>query len=148
MKRVVVVKGFATIVFLLAFLIVLPAARADESNQATKVRFNQAVQIPGHVLPAGTYWFVLPEDITQHNQVRIFGSDRTTLYATIFTIGTDRREPTDNTAFTFAERGSAQPRALVTWFYPGEKTGHEFLYPKQFQTELAKDKQDTIVVGD
>ncbi|MGA7919406.1 MAG: hypothetical protein WCA38_07005 [Candidatus Acidiferrales bacterium] len=147
MKRVVVVKNLATIVFLLAFLIFLPVARADESNQATKVTFNQAVQIPGRVLPAGTYWFVLPADITQHNQVRIFGSDRTTLYATIFTIGTDRREPTDNTAFTFAARES-QPQALVAWFYPGEKTGHEFLYPKQLQTELARDKQDTIMAGD
>jgi hypothetical protein len=30
---------------LLAFLLVLPAARADEKNQATKVTFDQAVQL-------------------------------------------------------------------------------------------------------
>jgi hypothetical protein len=147
-NKVGVAKSFTTIALLLAFLIVLPAARADESDQATKVTFSQPIQIPGHVLPAGTYWFVLPEDITQHNQVRIFDSDRTMLYTTIFTIGKYRRQPTDSTAFTFAERGSAQPEALVTWFYPGETTGHEFLYTKQVEKELTKDKRDIIVAGD
>jgi hypothetical protein len=148
MNKVAIIKNFATLAFLLAFLIVLPAAHADKANQATKVTFNQPVQIPGRVLPAGTYWFVLPDAITQHNQVRIFSSDRTTLYATVFTIDAERKQPTDHTTFTFAVRGSARPQAIVTWFYPGDTTGHEFLYPKQVWKELAKDKQDTVVAGD
>jgi len=148
MKKAAVVKNFATIAFLLASLIVLPAARADETNQSIKVTFNQTVQIPGHVLPAGTYWFVLPQDIADHHQVRIYNSDRTVFYATIVTINAERLHPTDKTAFTFAASGPAQPPAIMTWFYPGETTGHEFLYPKQMQKELAKDKQDTIVAGD
>src|ERR1700733_2636568 len=48
---------------------------------------------------------------------------------------------------SFAERGSAQPEAIVTWFYPGETTGHEFVYPKQMQQELASAKQITVVAG-
>jgi len=147
MNKVAVVKSFATIGLLLAFLIVLPAARADEANQATKVTFDQPVQIPGRVLPAGTYWFILPEDVTEHYLVRIFNSDRTTLYATLFTISGERLQATGHTTFRFAHRGPAQPQAIVTWFYPGDTTGHEFLYPKQLQKELAKDKQDTIMAG-
>ena len=46
MSKVGVVRSLATIALLLAFLIVLPAAPADETNQATKVRFDQPVQIP------------------------------------------------------------------------------------------------------
>ncbi len=148
MKEVAVVKHFATIAFLLAFLIVLPAARADESNQATKVTFSQPVQIPGRILPAGTYWFVLPEDINEHHLVTIFSADRTIIYATVFTIDAKRPLPTDNTALTFALHGPAQPQAIVSWFYPGRVDGHEFLYPKQVSQELAKDKQVTIVAGD
>jgi hypothetical protein len=148
MKEVAVVRNFAPLALLFAFLIVLPAARADQANQATKVTFNQAVQVPGRVLPAGTYWFVLPEDVNEHYQVRIFNSDRTMLYATVFTNGAQRAQTTGHTAFTFAERGSSQPQAIVTWFYPGSTTGHEFLYPKQVQKELAKDKHDTVVAGD
>jgi hypothetical protein len=127
---------------------VLPAARASEINQETKVTFSQSVQISGHVLPAGTYWLVAPAEFNQHNVVRIFGADRTTLYATVATINAERSEPTDNTAFTLAERGSAQPQAIVTWFYPGRTIGHEFLYPKQVREELAKDKHTTVVAGD
>ena len=37
MNKVGVVKSFATVALLLAFLIALPAARADEANQTTKV---------------------------------------------------------------------------------------------------------------
>jgi hypothetical protein len=60
-------------------IVVLPAARADQSNQATKVTFSQPVQILGRVLPAGTYWFELPEDINEHYLVRIYRADRTVL---------------------------------------------------------------------
>jgi len=148
MKEVAVLRNFFTIAFLLAFLIVLPAARADESNQATKLTFKQPVQIPGRVLPAGTYWFVLPVDITEHHLVHIFGSDRTTLYATVITIDAERLRTNDKTAFTFVERGSEQPPAIVSWFYPGRVDGHEFLYPQQVEKELAKDKHDTVVAGD
>lgn len=148
MKKVSIAKSFSAVVFLLAFLIVLPSARADQSDQATKVTFSQTVQIPGRVLPAGTYWFVLPRDASQHFIVRIFNSDRTTLITTLHTIIADRTVPTDHTAFTLAERGSEQPEALVQWFYPGETLGHEFLYPKQVEKELAKDKRNTVDAGD
>jgi hypothetical protein len=141
-------KAFKVLGFLLAFVIVLPAARADERNQSIKITFSQPVQIPGRVLPAGTYWFVLPDDITQRHQVRIFDAGRTMLYVTLFTIDSDRPQPTDKTAVTLAQRGSAQPQAIVSWFYPGNTIGHEFLYPKQMRKELAKDKQNTIVSGD
>jgi hypothetical protein len=146
--KVSVARKLSTIVLLLAFLMILPGARADESNQATKVTFNQAVQIPGRVLPAGTYWFILPQDATDHNQVRIYNSDRTIFYGTVITINAERLQPTDKSAFTFAAHDPAQPQALVSWFYPGETIGHEFLYPKQLSKELAKAKQVTIVAGD
>jgi hypothetical protein len=69
------------------------------------------------------------------------------LVATLFTISVDRSKATDNTVFGLAERGSAQPEAIVTWFYPGETTGHEFLYPKPIEQELATAKVVTVVAG-
>jgi|SRR5580658_1353109 hypothetical protein len=147
MKRATIVASFVTILFLLAVLIVLPAAHADQADQATRVTFSQPVQIPGRVLPAGTYVFVLPDEANDHFQVRIFNADRTMLIATLLTISAQRSEPTDNTVFGFAQRGSAQPEAIVTWFYPGETVGHEFVYSKQIQQELASAKQITVVAG-
>jgi hypothetical protein len=147
MKSVIVVRNFVAILFSLAVLVATPAARADESNQATKITFSQPVQIPGRVLPAGTYWFELPEDIGEHSLVRIYSADRSVLYATLLAPNSERATGTDHTVFGLAERGSAQPQAIVTWFYPGETTGHEFLYPRQVEKELASVKLVHVAAG-
>ena len=132
----------------LAFLTTLPVARASDEDQATKLTFNKAVQIPGRVLPAGTYWFVLAESNTSPNVVQVFNSDRSTLYATILTINAERSNSTDNTAITFADRGSMQPENIVTWFYPGNTVGHEFVYSNSEEKELAQVKQHTVIAAE
>ena len=147
MKRVTIVASFVSILFLLAVLIVLPVAHADQGNQETRVTFSQPVQIPGRVLPAGTYVFVLPEEAYDHFQVRIFNADRSMLMATLLTVSAERSKATGTTEFGLAERGNAQPEAIVTWFYPGETTGHEFVYQKPLRQELASAKQVTVVAG-
>src|ERR1700675_3646940 len=50
------------------------AAHADEMDQCTKITFSQPIQIPGQILPAGTYLFKLadPNDL---DVVRIFNSE-------------------------------------------------------------------------
>jgi hypothetical protein len=147
MSKVAFIETFGTVGLLLSFLISLPVVRADEWNQATKFRFSQPVQIPGRVLPAGTYLFEL-EDGYDREIVRISDSDRTKVLALIRTIPSKRRAPSGEAAITLAERGEGQPQAIVGWSYAGRTEGHEFLYPKQVQKELANDKQHTIVVGD
>jgi hypothetical protein len=112
------------------------------------VTFNQPVQISGGVLPAGTYWFMLPKDNTPHDQVRIYNSDRTIFYATVITVAAQRLQPTDKTTFTFAVREPKQPEAIIYWFYPDSTTGHELLYPSKMWKELAKNKQVTVDAGD
>jgi Protein of unknown function (DUF2911) len=140
-------KTFTVLAFVVA-LIMLPVARADQSNEATKVTFSQPVQIPGRVLPAGTYWFMLPNDNTLHDQVRIYNSDRTIFYATVISVTAQRLQPTDKTTFTLTAREPKQPEAIIYWFYPGSTTGHEFLYPAKMWKELAKNKQVTVDAGD
>jgi hypothetical protein len=139
-------RKFSSVVFsiVVACVVLLPAARASEGDQQTKVIFDQAVEIPGRVLPAGSYWLV--RDQSQTDVIRIFSLDWKTLYTIELTIPAERTEPTDETTLTFAERES-KPKALLTWFYPGELTGHQFLYRKQEQRELARDRQRTVVVA-
>jgi hypothetical protein len=132
----------------LAFLTMLPVARASEQDQATKLTFSKAVQIPGRVLPAGAYWFVLKETNTTPNVVQVFNSDRSTLYATILTVNAERSNPADKTTITFAEKRSMQPENIVTWFYPGFSTGHEFVYSNSEEKELAQVKQRTVIAAE
>jgi hypothetical protein len=137
-------KTFITLGLALVSVIMLPAARADEYDQATELTFNQSVQIPGRVLPAGTYWFELAK-VNSRNVVQVFNSDRSTLYATILTVDAARPKPTDSTAITFAERGAMQPETMVLWFYPGRSSGHQFVYANPERQELAQVKQHTVM---
>ena len=139
-------KMFITLGLALAIVIVLPTARADEYDQASKLTFNKSVQIPGRVLPAGTYWFVLA-DINYRKVVQVFSSDRSTLLASVMTIDAERLKTTEHTALTFAERGAMQPETVLSWFYPADPIGHAFVYSKPEEQELARAKQRTITVG-
>jgi hypothetical protein len=47
---------------------------------------------------------------------------------------------------TLAEREPTQPQTLVSWFYPGESSGHQFVYSKKEEQELAQVKHYTIMV--
>jgi hypothetical protein len=84
---------------------------------------------------------------TERNIVQIFNADRTVLYATVQTISTERQESTGDTVVALAEQKGGQPDVLLRWFYPGNETGNEFVYPKQKENELARDKQQTIVAN-
>jgi len=128
---------FFTLVLMLG--VTLPMAKAAIGDEATKVTFSQAVAIPGQVLPAGTYLFVLDED--SPGEVRIFNADRTKIYATLHTVPSTRSEGSNNTAITFAERTSGQPDAILAWFYPGTLDGHEFIYSSREEQEFAGDSK-------
>jgi hypothetical protein len=121
-------------------------ARADVSNQQTKLTFSQPVQIPGKILPAGTYWFVLADNTADRDIVEIFSEDRTTEYATLFTVPTEQSNPADDTLLTFAQDEAHGTPALLNWTYPGEMTGHEFIYSKSEEPKLLRAEQKTITV--
>lgn len=132
--------------FIIAFVLILElAAHADEDNQSTTISFGEAVQVPGRILPAGTYQFVLANSCCNRDIVWIFNANRTQILATIETAPTARARETSGTSITLAHRPGGQPDALVSWFYPGTQTGHEFLYSKQLETELTQDAKQTFV---
>lgn len=135
--------AFVVAFALSAFLFGEVAAHADESDQSTKLTFSAPVQIPGQVLPAGTYLIKLtnPDNL---NVVQILSSDGTHLYGNFETISAQRGEPTDDTAVTLAEQPDG-PAVLVKWFYPGRTTGHEFVYSDKQERQMAQYRQDTIV---
>jgi len=122
-------------------------ARADETNQTVKVKFSEAVQIPGQVLPAGSYLFVMA-DTEDRQIVHIFSEDRSKSFGFVQTMNRERAAATGGVTFTLAERGAAEPAAVISWFYPGRTTGHEFVYPRNVEKELALAKLDTQISGD
>jgi 3,4-dihydroxy-2-butanone 4-phosphate synthase len=141
-RKVVVVASLA-----LSGLLAV-TTRASEVDQAIKVNFSQPVQIPGRTLPAGTYYFSII-NTSDRETVQISNEDRTRTIAMIQTINRERPEwERGGTAFTLALGKGVEPAAVIAWFYPGRTTGHEFVYPKQEEKELAMATQATQVSGD
>jgi hypothetical protein len=118
--------------------IVLPSARADEWNKKTVVTFSQAVEVPGRVLPAGTYTFQLLDSPSDRHIVQIFNADGSQIITTILAINDYRLQPTGETVMKFSERPGDSPEALRAWFYPGDNFGQEFVYPKVRAIQLAQ----------
>ena len=114
------------------------AVLADEWDQATKLTFNELIEVPGQVLPAGTYWFKLADNDSNRNIVQIWNADRTHLVTTILAIPDYRQNTPEKTIINFEERPSGQPEAIQSWFYPGSNLGLEFVYPKTRAKQLAK----------
>ena len=130
------VVGFCLLVMT---VMTLPTAvMADEWNKATKITFNEPVEVPGMVLEPGTYWFTLADSDSDRNIVEIWDADRTHLIKTILAIPDYRLKPTGKTVVHFEERPSNAPEAIHSWFYPGDNYGEEFVYPKSRATQLAK----------
>ena len=134
------------VVVVFALTAMAPTANAGQVNEATRITFNQPVQIPGNmVLPGGSYWFVMSNDPATHNFVRIYGAHRTHLITIVDVLPTLRAESTNRTELTFAEQSRTRPIALLDWFYPGRLTGHEFVYATHLQRRLAENEQITLL---
>jgi hypothetical protein len=104
--------------------------RADESDKKTIVTANEPIQVPGKVLPAGTYVFRLLGS-NDRTLVAIYDADEMHLITTVQGIPDVRTEAPDKAILQLEERPSGKPEALKAWFYPGDNLGVEFVYPTQ-----------------
>jgi hypothetical protein len=120
------------ITFVLAVVLLVLAsrsARADEFDRLMVITFSGPVEIPGKVLPAGTYQFTLADPDGDPHVLEIRNGDGSQVYATLLTTAEQRSAPTDEPVVTFEERAAGSPEAIRAVFYPGETTGMGLVYP-------------------
>jgi hypothetical protein len=132
--------GAAALTMLLA-----PGARADEWNKKTILTFSGPVQIPGATLPAGSYVFKLADIPSNRHVVQVFDKDEKKIYTTMLAIPNERLEPTDKPVILFGERAAGSPQAVKVWFYPGDRVGNEFVYPKSQAMRIAKETHQRVL---
>jgi hypothetical protein len=112
--------------------------RASDADQKTIVTFNQPVEIPGKVLVPGTYVFKVLDSPSTRDVIQVLNKNEDHVVATFIAIPATTDKPFEKPFIRFAERPSGSPPAIEAWFYPGRTDGHEFVYPRQHATELAK----------
>jgi hypothetical protein len=134
-----IIRLFAVLIGLASMVFVYnSSASADEWDKTTKVTFREPVQVPGKTLDPGTYVFRLMDSQSNRHIVQIFNEDHTQLITTVLAIPDYRTQPADKTVLTYDERPVNEPVALAEWFYPGDNSGQEFVYPKAQAEELSR----------
>lgn len=121
--------------------------RADTDVQRrTKVTLSEPTEIPGTVLPAGTYTVKLQNYTQEKNIVQFLNEDETKVLATVLAIR-DRRVRTDDgqTGFIYFQRLEGNPIALKSWYYANDEFGVVFAYPRSKAAVIAKATHEEVV---
>jgi hypothetical protein len=122
---------------LVGFVAASTASAQTALNNRTVLTFSQPVEVPGKVLPAGTYTFELNDSMANRHIVQIMDAKGTKVVALVLAVPNRRLTATGDTTVNFAEVAAGQPQALRAWFYPGQTVGQEMVYPKKRAQELA-----------
>ena len=132
----------ALVIALLGAAIVAPAwarqAGLQNVSKKTTVTITRPMEIPGQVLPPGTYVFKVMDIVGTRNIMQVTNPDGTKIFATVIAVPDYRVAPTDKPVVQYKEETAGKPNALRAWFYGGEKAGLEFVYPKTRAVELAQ----------
>jgi LPXTG-motif cell wall-anchored protein len=111
---------------------------AQTIDKRTLFTFSGPVSMPGVTLPAGKYLFRLANPDSGRNVVQVLNADGTKPYGMFFTMRAERFEPASTPEVRFMETAAGMPAAIRTWWYPGERSGYEFVYPKEQARRLAQ----------
>jgi hypothetical protein len=106
--------------------VLTPNARAQMLEERERVTFSGPVEVPGEVLPAGSYVF----EALEGHLTRILSADEKHVYATLFTIPDEHREPVEKATIVLGEGPKGSPERVKEWFFPGDSTGNEFIFQK------------------
>ena len=126
------------------FLTSASVMMADDWDHLTKVTFSAPVEVPNKVLPAGTYYFRLLDSPSDRNVVEIYNADQTKVEDVVLAVPDQRLRVTGKTVIQFAEAPAGQPQALKAWFYPGDNSGQQFVYPHDRAVQLAKSSHEPV----
>jgi len=122
-------KIYLLVLFALATLVIVTprSASAQGLVTGTIAIFDQPVEIPGQVLPAGTYAFVQKGSTI----VQVWDKDQSKLFATLITNAAEQsRFADERQEFEFEKTASDAPMELKAWFIGSGSRGHEFIYGK------------------
>jgi hypothetical protein len=123
-----------------------PVAIADSWDKKTIVTFDQDVEIPGQVLPAGTYVFKLFRSNSDRSMVQVWTAHERQLLATLITVGDSYPNNSGDPYFVLDMSGTDEgyPPAVVSWFFAGGNDGRDFIYSGYSSTRIVSDEATVV----
>ncbi len=135
MKRV---NTFVTACAAAALLTLSIGVGAQDFNSSERsfLTFSGPVEMPGLNLAAGTYVFRLA-DTPSRNVVQVLNQDESKMLGQWLFVQAQRPEVSGETVVTFKETTPGATPAVQYWYYPVEKIGKQFIYPKDQALRIA-----------
>ena len=132
------VKLIVTAVVLVAVAVVAGKVTAQQinTNDKTFMTFTGAVEMPGVTLQPGTYVFRLADSPTR-NVVQVLDEGEKNILGQWNFVQAERPRVTEETVVMFKETREGATPAVQYWYFPGEKIGKEFIYPKDQAERIA-----------
>lgn len=134
----------SALVAVLLALSLSPSVKADDWDKKTVVTFDQDVEIPGQVLPAGTYVFKLLRSSSERFVVQIWSQGESQLLAMLVTVGDSYPNQSGKPYFVLDTTGTDEgyPPAVVSWFFAGSDEGRDFIYSGYSNTRIVDSQPD------
>jgi len=144
MKKDALAIAVATLTIFCAAVV----THAGPSVRKTKLTFSHAVEVPGAILPGGnTYVFKLLNLAGGRHIVQVTNKEQNKVLALFQMIPDYRRQATSHTVVEFGESSGSSPVPIKAWFYPGQRIGYRFVYPKQEAEQIATTYQQPVPEG-
>jgi hypothetical protein len=136
MKRVKLIASALLALAVLAVLAGRVTAQQTNTLERTIMTFSSAVEMPGVKLESGTYVFKLA-DTASRNVVQVWDQDEKNMIGHWLFVQSERPRVTEDTVVMFKETQEGATPAVQYWYFPGEKVGKEFIYPKDQAERIA-----------
>ena len=146
MKRLTMIAAAVAMVLLAVFAQHV-AAQQPDTRDRTIMTFSNAVELPGLRLEPGSYVFRIA-DTPSRNVIQVLSQDEMQMLGQWLFVSAERQEATGDTVVTFREASADTTPAVQFWFYPGEKIGKEFMYPKDQAMRIAQRTGATVLTED
>ena len=146
MKRV---TSIATALVLAVFAVLVSGVAAQQTNtsERTFLTFSNTVEMPGVTLPAGTYVFKLA-DTGSRNVVQVWNEQENQMLGQWLFVQAERPEVSEENVVMFRETPAGSTPAVQYWYFPGEKVGKEFIYPKDQAMKIAAATGSRVLTGE
>lgn len=135
MKRAITIAT-ASVAAVLLTLTMSVSAQDFNTQKRTFLTFSAPVEMPGVTLQPGTYVFRIA-DTPSRNVVQVLDKDEKSMIGQWLYVSAERPQVTGETVVTFKETREGTTPAVQFWYYPGERTGKEFIYPKAQALKIA-----------
>lgn len=113
-----------------------PATRADDSVRQATVTIQSPEQVPGSVLPRGTYVFKQTGMQSGWFIVQIYSNDGSALVTTVLAYPNPKLASNGQNVVTYPANGSGSIPAMEGFVFTGDSTVEQLAYPKMVADQI------------